>query len=389
MNDSLIPGTTIERPKVWRDNLDGHEYMSPADALLLNVGYLVDPDFRHSVPGHKPIIGTPDETVYADMLKKRLGISFGTDYHFPNGLNARTFQAAFLAGVDIHHQTFTTAEHRNLDQTLSVLQELNPEEFKKLTVGELTEAEKSDVIMGMCSKFTMEDINYFIHANRRKDEHDFIPGVPFFMSKETQTKLEGFLAQHNTSLAYLTHFEHFTNGQEMAIQEIKMLAQRLRGCELSVIEQEAQKFLSGRGGWRDMPHQDLKILGLMDHEDAVIIDEIGKNPDRFFALLKETSNPARYAEQFLSLYARSEEAAKGNADICTRLGKLATPQTKNSSAAQKQTTPRDGRNTLVRRGLSKILDLTQKLPPTQSRKWIRETLVKGYRFFYPKQGSNR
>ena len=342
MSDSLIPGTTTVYP-----NPKYQGYTSPTDELILNVAYLVDPDFRHIIRKQPPDVVHDDifptldphyESFYADMAKKKLGISFGTEYKFPEGLNARTFQQSFLKCISSAHlrdNTTTETERKNLEQSFSLLEKLNPEEFKKLNVGDLSEWEKFEVVMGVCSKFTMNDIQHFIRSNRTDQSHEFISGAQFVVSNETKSKLENFLNQHNTSLAYLSNY----------------------------IFPE----------WSKVPEQDIRIRGLQDHPYSTIKSEIRQHPDRFFEILKNCSAPLPYAERYLSIFSKSDQ--KEDKAIYQRLFGI-RKALKNG-------------DTFVRKGLSKILDLTQKLPPTTGRKRFKEALVKGYRFLYPKPDPDR
>ena len=363
MSDTIIPGTTVEYP-----NPSYQEYSSPSDALAINVACLVDADFRRAVKNrdvslrqsHGSGMDPAHEAFYADEAKKRLGVSFGRDYKFPEGFTAKTFQQAFLKGIsplNLRRDQLTEAEKKNLEHVFSLMKSLNPEAFSELKVGDLSNPEKFDMVLGMCSKFTMEDINQFISIHRVKSEHDFWPGAQFIMSEGTKAKLDNVLKQHDTSIAYLAGYTS--------------------------------------PDWADVPEQDFKIRGLREHSNSVVIDEIMQNPDRFFAVLEQTSNPGIYAKAALYDCSSSGKMdALEKAGILKRLEEIKkqAPQRQEPAIRREAEAPRlvGERDTLVRKGISGLLNLTNRMmPPTQGRRVVKEALAKGYRFFYPKSSQDR
>ena len=402
MDEVLIPGTTVEYPE---SEYPGEEsdfssmkgkiyqgYTSPSDQLLFNVAYLVDDEFRQAVKKWGKVDWaerrTPQyETFFADMARERLGISFGTEYRFPAGLNARRFQQYFMRCCS-NGENASEAERKNLNRFFSILKELNPIEFEKLEGIQLSDQDKIDVIRGVASKFTMEDINYFLHRNRTEEKRELIPGAPFIMSETTKEKLNRFLETRGLSPAYLNDF----------------------------------------GDCHDIPDQDLKIMALMGHSDKVIKNEIEKNPDRFFEAIEKSSNPLQYAQKCLKsffpdgieisaqdraksfrlfrMYSDAELASGKVQGVYARLLQIkwrelrraAQKRREERKAAREREVAnrrreaaerRQGHNP-VRKGLSKVLGLiSEKLPPTQGRQTIKRALVKGYRFFYPKSGPDK
>lgn len=363
MIDAVIPGTTVEYP-----NPSYQEYSSPSDALAINVACLVDADFRRAVKNRDVSLrqsygsgmDPAHEAFYADEAKKRLGVSFGRDYKFPEGFTAKTFQQAFfkcISPFNLRKDKLTEAEKKNLEHAFSLMKDLNPEAFSELKVGDLSNPEKFDIVLGMCSKFTMEDINQFISIHRVKSEHDFWPGVQFIMSEGTKAKLNGVLKQHDTSLAYLSDYTF--------------------------------------PDWSDVPEQDFEIKALRGHRDPIIADEIMQNPDRFFATLERSSDPVHYADAILlDCSSSGKMKALDEAGILRRFAEVKAQALQRQEPAVRQEVgaprPVGERNTLVRKGISGLLSLTNRMmPPTQGRRVVKETLAKGYRFFYPKGNGDR
>ena len=402
MDEILIPGTTVEYPE---SEYPGEEsdfssmkgkiyqgYTSPPDQLMFNVAYLVDDEFRQAVKKRGQVgwaeRRTPQyETFFADMAKERLGVSFGTEYRFPAGLNARRFQQYFMRCCS-KGENINEAERKNLNRLFVALKEMNPTEFEKLNGIQLSDKDKFDVIWGVASKFTMEDINYFLRRNRTGGKRESIPGAPFIMSDTTKEKLNRFLETRGLSLAYLNDF----------------------------------------GDCHDIPDQDLRIKALMGHSDKVIKAEIEKNPDRFFEAIEKSSNPLQYAQKclrdffpngieipeqgkakslrFFGMYSNEELASKKVQGVYARLLKIkwrglrraAQKRREERKAALERKKEREAllkanrkrENNPIRKGLSKVLGfVSEKLPPTQGRRMIERTLVKGYRFFYPKPGKDK
>jgi len=362
MDRILIPGTTIEHPT---PSYSG--YMSPTDEVILNVAYLVDAGFRRAIKNQNPAKTPENETIYANVAKKRLGISFGTEYRFPPGMNAQSFQLYCFKCFDFHSirngNPISQAEYKNLDRLFSVLKDLNPAEFKKLENLNLSEKDKADVILGVCSKLTMTDITHFIRLNQTKGKREIVPNICFLMSPETKTKANDFLEQHDASLGYLSNFWE-------------------------------------RPEYRDVPDQDLKIRGLLARGDDAIATEIKKNPDRFFTALEKSSNPADYARQIIrSCFSPNDQDTRQDILIWLRLSKikrralLQEAVRKRAQAAQPEVrtpAPTGKRPTLFRKGISGLLNLADRtLPPTATRRAIKKGLVNGYRFFSPKNDPDR
>jgi len=365
MSDAVIPGTTVEYP-----NPDYQGYTSPTDILAINVAYLVDAEFRRAMRNRVPasVIGDDGfpsmdpahEAFYADEAKKRLGVSFGADYKFPEGFTPKSFQQAFLKGIsplNLRQKKLTEAEKKNLYHVFSLMKDLNKDAFAKLKVGDLSDEEKYDMVLGMCSKFTMDEINHYMHVHRTKEEHESSPGVQFVMSEETRAKLNGFLKQHDTSLAYLGDYTF--------------------------------------SDWSRVPERDFKMVGLSQHQNSDITDEIRKNPDRFFATLGASSDPAYYADRIIQRCFRSDKIdTLEDAAILRRLVEVKKQALPRETPAVRQEVgaprPVGERNTLVRKGISGLLNLTNRMmPPTQGRRVVKEALAKGYRFFYPKSNPDR
>jgi len=367
MDEILVPGTTVVYPSseypaeesdfalVGKRIYQG--YTSPPDELLLHVAYLVDPTLRKLMK-ERGIADldkrrTPEyETFFAEMAQERLGISFGTEYKFPAGLNARRFQQYFMRCCS-GDENMSEAERENLNRFFSVLKELNPAEFKKLEVLQLSEKDKVDVIMGVASKFTMEDIINFLQINRTGGKKEIISGAPFVISKATKEKLRDFLEKQGTSLAYFNDFI----------------------------------------GYHNIPDQDLKIEGLSRHSDKEIVAEIRKNPNRFFKAVEKSSKPLHYAKWFLK--GLFPDGIKGSRSGVSRIYRAVSDEELDSKDMRViyeklvQIKKREEGNPL-RRGLVKVLDLvSDKLPPTQGRQTVKRALVKGYRFFYPKSGPDK
>ena len=359
MGDNVIPGTTVE---YQNPNYQG--YNSPTDVLVINVAYLVDADFRRTMRNRNPLPVIADdgflgmdsdyESSCADEAKKRLGISFGADYKFPEGFTAKTFQQAFLKGIspsNVRKQKLTEAEKKNLNHVFSLLKDLNSEAFKELKVSDLSDEEKYDMVLGMCSKFKMEDINHYMHIHRENKEHKSFPGIQFVISEETKAKLCDFLKLRGTSFAYLGDYVY--------------------------------------PEWSRVPERDFKIRGLMEHAAEEIATEIKENSDRFFGTLRQTSNPSYYADIIIrNCFHPDKIDTLEDAAILRQLVEV------KKQVAQRKTSdtqrPTEGGETSARKGLSGVLRLANRiLSPVKGGKVAKEILSKGYRFFYSKPDPDR
>jgi len=340
MSENLVPGTVIKYP-----NPDYRDYTAPPDVMAINTAYLVDSEFRQMVRA-KQETGISvaafngsgkEEAHYADIAKKRLGISFGTDYKLPQDVSPAEFQLYIFKcchRLKLEKGTATEDERQNVRQIFDTMKKLNPTEFKKLEGLNLTDVEKFDVALGATSKFSMEDIAFFIKSNRAGKTQDFVPGIDFVMSDETKSKLNGVLGKHNASLDY---YNYFAVGSE----------------------------------WQTIPDQNLWIVSLLRHDEKTIKSAMRTNPEMFFSAIEQSTSPTFYAGHvFDTFFAGKRMASQVDISVLKRL-----MQIKN----------RDGKGDALRQGVSKVLGfMTRTLPAMRGRKFLKEKLVKGYRYLYPK-----
>ena len=241
----------------------------------------------------------------------------------------------------------------------------------------MSDKDMFDVVLGVCSKFTMEDINYLVQNQGVNKKKELIQGVHYLMSPKSKEKFVGVLAKHGFPVSYFSDAAVWPE-------------------------------------WRDLPDQDLKIKGLTSRVvGEAIVPVVRENPELFFNILESSSNPPKYANQIIyafDSYSDKNELVAADKAIYNRLVKIRKRGTRESRGEREDITNyslscwrleerlkkvpggepvirdsaiREG-DTLIRRGLSKILGLTTRyLPATEGRKAFKRAIVKGYRHFYP------
>jgi len=209
VNKVLIPGTVIVDP---HPEYQGGE--APPDTLAIKLASFVDLPYRQEIAkiGENPQEwGEKLVSYYAKKAEKIIGFKTGADWKLPGGLDRQTFERYFFAcccdgrAVKSKPSYKSSIAYKNLQKIYDELKRLNPAAFERLGLSNPTEMQMYDVILGMSSKFSLNDIVAYLHRGPEKDKA-LLWG--FFVSDSTERKILTYLSGCGASRSSITHLLH-------------------------------------------------------------------------------------------------------------------------------------------------------------------------------------